>query len=90
MPNKPLSVIKLSNKVMPRQSLNSVKKLASANNEVADQKAVQAMLLQQRDSVSGVSLDEELNRSDEISKSFPSVRTARFLRSMICSIRSSP
>jgi len=45
-------------------------KLASANNQLSDQQSVQTMLLQQRDSVSGVSLDEELTNLTKFQKAF--------------------
>jgi flagellar hook-associated protein 1 FlgK len=44
--------------------------LASATNQLADQKAVQDMLLQQRDSISGVSVDEELTDLTKFQKAF--------------------
>jgi flagellar hook-associated protein 1 FlgK len=45
-------------------------KLASTNTQLSDQKSVQTMLLQQRDSVSGVSLDEELTDLTKFQKAF--------------------
>jgi flagellar hook-associated protein 1 FlgK len=45
-------------------------KLASATSQLADQKSVQDMLSQQRDSISGVSVDEELTDLTKFQKAF--------------------
>ena len=44
--------------------------LASVNNSLVDQDAVESMLLRQRDSISGVSLDEEMTELVKYQKAF--------------------
>ena len=54
--------------------------LASATAQVTDQDAVQDMLVRQRDSISGVSLDEEMTDLVKLQRAFQA--SARFINTV--------